>query len=214
MKTTKRLISALLAALLTLTLAACNNGDKGVNIPTTQTGTDGGKVDNPTQTGDGGGKGGIPAPQTGSDDFQKNMHQSRAGNIASICETETGYYFQYDGMFYTGALFYIDKGTNKATILCGKPDCDHMGDDCNAKAGAYSLWYNGERLYYAYSDGRTENGKFVYHGKRVRSLGLDGTGRREVQDLELTEVNNIALSSSDSPIYHRGNIYFTFNCVL
>ena len=33
MKTTKRLISALLAALLTLTLVACNKNDKNVNIP-------------------------------------------------------------------------------------------------------------------------------------------------------------------------------------
>ena len=204
-KTTKRLISALLAAMLILTLVACdkdsgNDGGK-VDIPTTQTGTDDGKV-------------GIPATQTGSDDFQKNMHQSRSGNIASICETETGYYFQYDGMFYTGALFYIDKGTNRATILCGKPDCDHMGDDCNSKARAFSLWCNGERLYYAYSDHKTENGKFVDHGKRVRSLGLDGTGRMEVQGLELTEVNGISLSSFDSPIYHRGNIYFIYNGVL
>ena len=205
MKTTKRLISALLAALLAISLTACDK----------DSGNDGGKADIPTtQTGDGGGKVDIPATQTGSDDFQKNMHQSNAGDIDSICETETGYYFQYYGVIYTGALFYIDKGTNKATILCGKPDCDHMGDDCNSKANAFSLWCNGERLYYAYSDQETENGEFVDHGKRVRSLGFDGTGRREVLDLELTEVNGISLSSFDSPIYHRGNIYFIYNCVL
>ena len=46
MKQAKRLLAALLAALLTLSLAACNNDD-------------GGKVD-------------IPTSQTGSDDFQKN----------------------------------------------------------------------------------------------------------------------------------------------
>ena len=213
----RKFLAALLAALLTLSLAACEgSGDGGGTgeIPATPTGTDGGKVDNPTQTGSGGGTGEIQTSQNVSNDFQKNMHQSRAGNIASICETETGYYFQYDGMFYTGALFYIDKGTNRATILCGKPDCDHMGDDCNSKANAFSLWCNGERLYYAYSDGKTENGKFVYLGKYVRSLGLDGTGRREVQNLELTQVSSVTLSSSDRPIYHRGNVYFTFNCVL
>ena len=110
MKTTKRLISALLAALLTFSLAACDKGS----------GDGDGKVDNPTQTGDGGGKGDISATQTGSDDFQKNMHQSNAGNIDLICETETGYYFQYYGVIYTGALFYIDKGTNKATICVWK----------------------------------------------------------------------------------------------
>ena len=80
MKTTKRLISALLAALLTLTLAACdkdsgNGGGKG-DIPATPTGTDGGKVDNPTQTGSGGGTGEIQTSQNVSNDFQKNMGTS------------------------------------------------------------------------------------------------------------------------------------------
>ena len=50
MKTTKRLISALLAAMLTLSLAACDK----------DSGNDGGKAD-------------IPTTQTGTDDFQKNL---------------------------------------------------------------------------------------------------------------------------------------------
>ena len=73
MKTTKRFISALLAALLTLSLAACNNSDKGVNIPTSQ---------------------------NESDDFQKNMHQSDYYRLDNVCETESGYYIDYAGTFY------------------------------------------------------------------------------------------------------------------
>ena len=53
----RKLLAALLAALLTFTLAACNTG---VNVPVTQ---------------------------TGSDDFQKNMHQT---NRYNFIETDTG----------------------------------------------------------------------------------------------------------------------------
>ena len=91
MKTTKRIISALLAALLTLTLAACDK-DSG-----------GGKVD-------------VPATQTGTDDFQKNLHQTEE---MYFLETDTGYYVGY------GYLYYLDKETMKMTIVCGKPECDH-----------------------------------------------------------------------------------------
>lgn len=47
----KKLLAALLAAAITFSMTACNKGD-------------GGKVN-------------IPANQTGSEDFQKNMHQSK-----------------------------------------------------------------------------------------------------------------------------------------
>ena len=95
MKTTKRLLTALLAALLTLTLAACDK-DSG-----------GGKVD-------------VPATQTGTDDFQKNLHQT---DEMYFLETDTGYYVGY------GYLYYIDKETMKMTIVCGKPECDHTDTD-------------------------------------------------------------------------------------
>ncbi len=70
MKTAKRLLTALLAVLLTFSLAACHN--------------DGGEVD-------------IPTSQTGSDDFQKNLHQSE---VLSFLETDTGYYFSYGNLYY------------------------------------------------------------------------------------------------------------------
>ena len=85
MKTTKRLISALLAAMLTLSLAACDKDSGNSN----------GKVD-------------IPTTQTGSDDFQKNMHQaiSLLGNLPSFAETDTGYYFSYGSLYY----YFREKG--------------------------------------------------------------------------------------------------------
>ena len=71
MKTTKRLISALLAVLLTLTLAACNK-DTDVNIPTSQ---------------------------NASNDFQKNMHQSTSDSLRIVTETDDGFYIQLKGAY-------------------------------------------------------------------------------------------------------------------
>lgn len=67
----KKLLSAFLAALLTLSLAACNK--------------------------EGGGKVDIPTSQTSSADFQKNMHQS---DEMSFIETDTGWYFSYGSLYY------------------------------------------------------------------------------------------------------------------
>ena len=67
MKTTKRLIPALLAALLTLSLVACKNGDPSVNIPNSQ---------------------------NVSNDFQKNMHQSTTSDVRNVTETNDGIYVE------------------------------------------------------------------------------------------------------------------------
>ena len=93
----RRLIAAILSLLLTLSLAACQK--------------DGGKSD-------------IPAGQTGSGDFQKNLHQN---DEMSFIETDTGWYFSYS------SLYYIEKETMTATRVCAKPDCDHTDDNiCNS----------------------------------------------------------------------------------
>ena len=73
MKTIKRLFTALLAVLLTLSLAACNKDGEKVN---------------------------IPANQSVSEDFQKNMHQSITTKFLSVAaETDDGFYVQLNGMF-------------------------------------------------------------------------------------------------------------------
>ncbi len=125
MRTIKRLFAALLASLLTLSLAACNKG--------------GGREVN------------IPANQNVSDDFQKNMHQSQSGDLDGICETREGFYFNCDlGPGLKFRLYYLDKAAQKVTVLCAKPDCGHTGPDtCNALVDAMGLWTDGARLYYA-----------------------------------------------------------------
>ena len=181
MKTTKRLISALLAALLILTLVACTKDNTGVN---------------------------IPASQSGSDDFQKNMHQSTTSDIRNITETNDGIYVQYDAFGY-----YIDKATKNITILCGKPECEHNDLTCNAWIYAYSLWFAGDKLYFTNSDSIMENGRYIDYGLRLYSVDPDGTNRSVVQKLQFTPSGDTS-SWAPQPIQHRGIVYFPYSGIL
>ena len=169
----RKLLAALLAALLTLTLAACNNGDPAVN---------------------------IPVFQSGSDDFQKNLHQT---DKRSFIETDTGFYFVY------GPLYYIDKETMKATVVCGKPDCDHTDPNiCNALTLADYLLTGGDKIYYVnltYSNGQSE--------KLVQAVKFDATDRETVQELKYNETSS-SQSSRDRAICHRGYIYYISDDIL
>ncbi len=178
MKTTKRLFAALLASLLTLSLAACDKG--------------GGKVN-------------IPADQAAGVDFQRNMHQSVSPEIDTMCETEAGIYFM--GPHYRA--YYLDKAAKRVTILCNKPECDHQDETCGADLGAYAMWFYENRLYFTSADYVYENGGYVDHGKRVYSVGPDGTGRRVEQALEF--VPNGDKANAADPILHRGVVYFSYD---
>ena len=184
----KRLISTLLAALMTLSLVACDNSD-------------GDKV---------GGKVNIPTTQTGSDDFQKNMHQSITTKFLSVAaETDDGFYVQLNGMF----IYYIEKATKAITILCNKPECKHEDITCNAFFHAQALWASGDKLYYSNGDYVEENGQYVNYGERLYSADFDGTNRRTVQNLGFAPGGD---TSSWIPLAmgHRGIVYFTYSGVL
>lgn len=175
-----RRFSALLAALLLLSLAGCQKE----------------KLD-------------IPTTQTGSEDFQKNMHQSTTSNLRYICETEDGIYFQDFDVF----AYYLEKKTNRVTILCGKPDCEHKDKTCNAYIYGHSLWFYGGKLYFTNRDGVIENGNVVDYGDRIYSIDPDGTNRKAVQNLEFTP-NGETSKYLSHPIMHRGVVYFPYCGVL
>ncbi len=179
----KRLFAMILAALLPLTLPSCGGDAVPGEMPQEFRG-DGGR------------------------DFQKAMHQSAFGDLNDICQSETGYYFQFDS-----SLYYLEGESGRATILCARPDCAHDDDTCNARAGAYALWYSGGQLYFARRDFEMSGGAAVEHGKHIYSLNPDGTGLRQVTDLELGHTGG-TLSSFDTPICHRGMLYFVYNGVI
>ncbi len=153
---------------------------------------------------------GASAGQSGGGDFQKNMHQAQGFGcwFDEICETDDGFYFDY------GKLYYLEKATHKATVVCGKPDCDHTTGDCNALISARSLWQYGDKLYYVAEDFKVENDRRVEdHGKRVFSVNMDATGREVVQDLDF-EVGGDTSFTVSQPIFHRGSVYFVYSGTL
>lgn len=184
----KRILTAALAVILTLSLAACSNGDnKNVNLPA---------------------PGNSDSTSSLSTDFQKNMHQTAAFEIPHLCETENGYYFQNDAFAY-----FIDKQTKAATILCAKPDCLHNDTTCNAWIYCFSLSYCNNKLYFSNSDSVLENGKYTDYGIRLYSIEVDGTDRNVVQSLEFVPSGDTSTYRTSS-IIHRGNVYFVYSGVL
>ncbi len=186
MKRTRRCLAWLLAALLTLTISGCGNssGSKEVETPA-------GDSNRESST----------ASQTNPDDFQKNLHQTirRLGGYPSFLETDTGYYMGY------GWLYYVEKDTGKASMVCGKPDCDHTDRDvCDAIIEEITLLTIGDRIYYAGADNDP---------REVKSVKLDGTEHQVVQELKFMETSS-AQSSYDLPIYHRGYLYYVSDDIL
>ncbi len=182
MKTTKKPLAAVLAALLTLSLAGC--------------GKDGG-LD-------------IPAGQTVSEDFQRNTHQSVSPVIDTMCETEAGIYFMgpHSRAYYLDkaakrAVILCGKPE------CDHQD-DTCGADLGAYAMWFyenRLYFTNAD--YVHEDGVMENGGYVNYGERVYSVGPDGTGRRVEQDLEFVPSGDKV--NAASPILHRGVVYFSYN---
>ena len=179
----KKLLAALLAAALMFSMTACNKDD-------------GGKVN-------------IPANQTGSEDFQKNMHQSTSDDIRFICETDGGIYMGGPNSRY----YYIEKATKNITILCNKPECDHKDSTCNARLHAEAIWAAGDKLYYSNRDYVNVNGQYVNYGLRLYSVDFDGTNRRTIQKLQF-EVGGETSSWEPHPIQHRGIVYFPYCGIL
>lgn len=184
----KRILTAALAVILTLSLAACgdNNSAKLPNVS--------------------GGDNSVLGT-----DFQKNMNQSTSFRLSEMCETSEGYYFTYSGMVY-----YLDKETGESTVLCGKPDCSHQfteGGGCNAQANTQMLTYYNGKIYYNESDSVLENGSWVDKGERLYSMNLDGTEHDAVQNLDFVPRGDTNMFVN-APMIHRGNVYFCYSGVL
>ena len=93
-------------------------------------------------------------------------------------------------------IMYTDKSTGISGPLCGKPECLHSDDTCNAYVDGYC------------------DGLDVYQGKlywidaslKIRRMNLDGTDRETVNELDYRECN----SNRNNPttVFHRGYAYF------
>lgn len=185
----KRLLTAALAVILTLSLAACGDGSN-TKLPLVSTGD---------------------TSELGTD-FQKDMSQCSNWLFSYCCETEDGYYFVWSSMVY-----YLDKETGESTILCGKPNCNHEytkgGGECNAQVSAQMLTYYNGKLYYTNDRSVLENDTYVKKGERLFSMNLDGTDHEVIQNLDFAVGGDTNMYVT-TPMLHRGNVYFCYSGVL
>lgn len=180
----KRLLTAALAVILTLSLAACGDNNSA-NLP------------KPNVSGDN--------TILGSD-FQKDMSQSKAFHLSNCCENENGYFFRYGD----GNVYYLDKESGASTILCGKPECSHTDDTCNAWAyGNFMTYYDG-KLYWSSHDYIQENGGVTDKGERLHCMDLDGTNHTVIQELDFVPGGDTNTFLT-KPIIHRGIVYFCYS---
>ena len=127
--------------------------------------------------------------------FQKEMNVQHPFRLRAACKTEAGYYFNNEGL-----LYFLDGATGNVTVVCGRPECDHKGNDCNAWVNTSMLSYYQGKLYYVNADAKSDSMKTLY------SVELDGTNHTKIQRLQL-EFKPYWTVLSD-PILTNGNVYF------
>ena len=134
-----------------------------------------------------------------TDNAQKNYdHEQSTVHMGSTAV------FTDDTIYFTsaGQLKYADKASGIGGPLCGKPECLHNNDTCNAYIGFPGdpelSDYDGA-LYWWENDDKVEA-----HAYKVN---YDGTGRELVRDLEGITTNTGAPNSS---FVHRGYMFFSY----
>ena len=90
-------------------------------------------------------------------------------------------HYQEDGC---RRFMYYDNASGICSILCGKPECTHDSEECNAIVGssstsAFGMGILHDKIYWI-ADNHSESG---YKGKYLYQMNLDGTGRNEVRQI-------------------------------
>lgn len=120
----------------------------------------------------------------------------------NMCATEDTVYFAYGesqiGQVYYETICYLDKATGIVSPLCGKPECTHDSETCNAyiASWSYGLSIHDGRLYWV-----------MRHGLKLQiySVALDGTDRQLVRELDQELLPSEALTVR--AVFHRGWFY-------
>lgn len=110
---------------------------------------------------------------------------------------DTVYYMD----MFSSVIQYVDKATGISGPLCGKPECTHDSESCNAYVGSTArMFVDGGRLYTVGVVPEPVLGIPVY------SMALDGTDRRTETYLD----DEILPGSGNWPYYllHDGVMYY------
>ena len=126
--------------------------------------------------------------------------------------TADGTYFIYTHPEYhygetavSPVILYIDHGSDRVIKLCGRADCDHRTEDCDAyiEGGLSIAWYDG----YLYA---LEYEGILYEDCFLVRMDPDGTNRTVVFDVKKhAQENGYSYVSPDSYI-DNGVCYFSY----
>ena len=124
-------------------------------------------------------------------DLDRNFAQEFA-----FCATEDAVYFsQWAG---DDAILYGDKESGIGGLLCGKPECDHKGSDCNAVVDyAYAADPRGMADY----DGKL----YVATARGVYRMDYDGSNHETLYKIPRELVNKM---NFHNVFFHRGCAYY------
>ena len=147
----------------------------------------------------------MPTPQSDAAQAEGQAHvpedylQSNIG-FADLVETPEGYYYaaKVRPMRY-GAdvppmlfqLCFCPKGESTFCVLCGKPNCLHLDQDCNACADRVFTYFNGA-IYTVSHDS----------GLRLDKMNLDGTDHQSV-----AVVVDLTTSCTLDYHFHHGKLF-------
>ena len=93
---------------------------------------------------------------------------------SNFVETSEAYYYDWDHLIY-----FCPRGEATFRPLCGKPNCRHNDENCNA-------WFEGTSL--GYYDGAFYTTSSSRTNLRVIRIELDGSDHREVAQVDISKI--------------------------
>ena len=172
-------ICLVLAAILVVLLAAC--GQTAENAETTASGTSEYEMSTAYEL--------KVAPED----------RNQAFCWSSFVETPEAYYYGWDHVIY-----FCPRGADTFYPLCGKPNCLHNDENCNAWFAGFNFgYYNG--ALYATADPIGFDSPML----AVIKIELDGTDHREVAQVDVREAMRLGYSCT----FHHGKLFIEANAM-
>ena len=120
--------------------------------------------------------------------------------VTSFVETQEGYFYGHtEGEFGSSSrslIYFCSRGEDTFVPLCGKPNCSHHDENCNAWFG------DGQAECFGYYNGALYAAAFDWDKYLVYRINLDGTGHERVAEVDLSKLDEY----SSVPAFHHGKL--------
>lgn len=142
----------------------------------------------------------VNTEQASDEYIANNDYQNYLNLYSKAVKTEDGYYFISDNH-----LYFLDKDSYNATIVCSKINCEHNDEGCSAFFSTFNylpiqLSYYDNALYVL---GWETEGSNI-HNNYIYQISLDNFKRKKA-----VYINNTNGLSTTVFLLHRGYIYYT-----